>query len=41
MKCKEAGCEGVKWSQLAQDKVQRWVLTNITLNLSGFDVKWI
>lgn len=33
---KEARCEGVKWIQLAQDKV-RWFLTNITLNGSDYE----
>jgi hypothetical protein len=33
MYLKGMGCEGVDWTELAQDRIQRWVLVNTVLNL--------
>jgi hypothetical protein len=33
MVLKEIQCEGVEWTDLAQDKVQWWFLVNMGINL--------
>jgi len=39
MDFKEAGCEGMDWMHLAQDKNQWWAVVNVVMNF-GFCKRW-